>query len=398
MFVNCVYVFPPPVRWLDVAEEDGKVNVMLRPANDQDMASFSKVFNTKLRKGICDNHLWFSVAYRPPRSPFTRLQRLSCCLSLLFSFMVATAMFYGSTPQPGDPSGDFQMGPIKLNMRTIIIGIESALVVIPVNILIVAFFRNSRAKEEKYSETTTCCGDSVSQTSEKESETNSLSSDADVLSPPLDQETDINDIHCIVSSEGGNHSDLKDNVKGSEKSLQLQDESEDLGDRSLQEARNPGFLAKIRAKFPSSGGSSTPCFPYWCVYVGWTLCILTTLISAVFTLFYSMMWGKEQSNLWLVTMSISFVQDTLISQPLKVLIISMIFAILSSSPNSEEDLEEISSSPGLYIVLPYNEVDRKRKLVSMQENCELDISVPLFLFYWRSMLKRKIHQRYTGKR
>ena len=73
-----------------------------------------------------------------------------------------------------------------------------------------------------------------------------------------------------------------------------------------------------------------------------------TLTSAAFTLFYSMMWGKEQSNVWLTTMAISFVQDTLISQPLKVLIVSLVFAIAVATPSGQDDLEEISAAMGKY--------------------------------------------------
>lgn len=346
-FYLCFYPILCAARWLDVAEEDGKVDILLRPANEQDMVSFNKVFNTKLQKGICDNHLWFSVAYRPPRSRFTRFQRLSCCLSLLFSFMVATAMFYGAAPEPGDTSGDFQMGPIKLNLRTVIIGVESALVAMPINILIVALFRNSRAKEMRPSKNNEdYIEDQASETSEQVTETDSVGSDTGILTHSFDQEADLSDIHCKINSEA----DLKENTKLSEESLQFPNESDDTEDELLENKQNLGLLGRIGAKFQGSGGSSTPtpCFPYWCVYLGWTLCILTTLTAAVFTLFYSMMWGKEQSNTWLTTMFISFVQDTLISQPLKVLILSLLFATLSSSPDGEDDLEEVSTGTGLY--------------------------------------------------
>ena len=256
--------------------------------------------------------------------------------------MVATAMFYGSEPQPGDTSDNFQMGPIKLNLRTVIIGVESALVALPVNILIVAFFRNSRAKEIRSLQTKKgCCCDTASHASEQVTETDSISSDAGFLIQNDDKETDLNDIYCDINSED------EKNGKSSEKSLQPPDESDEgLEDELREETRKPGLLASFRAKFQGSGGNSTPCFPYWCVYVGWSLCILTTLTAAVFTLFYSMMWGKEQSNLWLTTMFISFVQDTLISQPFKVLIVSLIFALVSKSPDDEDNLQEASAAKG----------------------------------------------------
>ena len=337
-------VLGPAGRWLDVAEEDGKVDIFLRPATEQDMLSFKKVFNTKIRKGICDNHLWFSVAYRPARNPFTRLQRLSCCLSLLFSFMVATAMFYGSGPQPGDTSGTVQMGPIKLNMRMVIIGIESALVVVPVNILIVAFFRNSKAKDTRPQTRKGRCREATSETSEQHTDTDSINSDRESLEQDKDHETDLNDIQCNIGSADDLRKGPDEDSRSSERGDPL-DQSEISEDESSVETEKPSFLARLRAKFQCADG---PCFPYWCVYLGWILCMLTTLLSAVFTLFYSMMWGREQSNMWLTTMAISFVQDTLISQPFKVLIVSLIFAMYSKLPDDEEHFEESSVVIGLH--------------------------------------------------
>lgn len=259
--------------------------------------------------------------------------------------MVATAMFYGSGPQPGDTSGSVQMGPIKLNMRMVIIGIESALVVVPVNILIVAFFRNSKAKEIRPRKRKGCDGDTTSQTSETNTETDSINSGTEGLEQGKDQETDLNDIQCYIDSEGDFGNGPDENSASSETGEPLDNIESSSEDESLVEAQNPSFLARVRAKFQCSEG---PCFPYWCVYVGWVLCILTTLLSAVFTLFYSMMWGKEQSNMWLTTMAISFVQDTLISQPFKVLIVALIFAMYSKSPDNEDHFEESSAAIGLH--------------------------------------------------
>ena len=336
------FISGPAGRWLDIAEEDGKVDIFLRPATELDMISFKKLFNTKVRKGICDNHLWFSVAYRPPRSPFTRLQRLSCCLSLLFSFMIATAMFYGSGPQPGDTSESVQFGPIKLNMRTVIIGVESALVAVPVNILIVAFFRNSKAKENRPRRKKGYYEDTDSQNSEQETETVSINSDTEDLTSSKDRDLGLDDIHCNIGGKDDFHS-VEENRANSDIDEPF-DKSDSLEDDSVQQAENKGVLGKLREKFQSAGG---PCFPYWCVYVGWLLCILTVLLAAVFTLFYSMMWGKEQSNMWLTTMAISFIQDTLISQPFKVLIVSLIFAIVCKSADEDDHFEDSSAAIGL---------------------------------------------------
>ena len=52
--------------------------------------------------GFREFHLWFSVASRQTLSNFTSVQRLSCCLALLMTYMLANIMFYGVDSEPGE--------------------------------------------------------------------------------------------------------------------------------------------------------------------------------------------------------------------------------------------------------------------------------------------------------
>lgn len=61
----------------------------------------SNLFFMKASKDFSDGHLWYSVISRPPSSTFTRVQRVSCCFSLLLCTMLTSIMFYGI---PSDPS------------------------------------------------------------------------------------------------------------------------------------------------------------------------------------------------------------------------------------------------------------------------------------------------------
>ena len=38
--------------------------------------------------------MWLSVVSRPTRSSFSRVQRVSCCVSLLFLTMITNCMFF----------------------------------------------------------------------------------------------------------------------------------------------------------------------------------------------------------------------------------------------------------------------------------------------------------------
>lgn len=105
-------------RWLAVEEDDGQVNSILKllindtieiesfkiervipVAGKHDLTAFDQLFYAKTQKNLFDGHIWFSVFRRPPRSSFTRVQRLTCCLSLIYCTMVANIMFFGTAAQ-----------------------------------------------------------------------------------------------------------------------------------------------------------------------------------------------------------------------------------------------------------------------------------------------------------
>lgn len=85
--------------------------------------------------------------------------------------------------------------------------------------------------------------------------------------------------------------------------------------------------------------------PYWCLYIAWFLCIAASFASALFTLFYSMMWGKEKSNHWLFSMILTFGQDTFINQPAKVLLLSTAYAIFVRKSDEEMEAEQNNEDP-----------------------------------------------------
>ena len=81
------------------------------------MMESDHLFSKKGKKGMSDDHLWFSVVSRPARSRFSRIQRLSCCLCLLFTAMLANAMFYGQVAS--DSPNGFSLGPFSLSLEQV---------------------------------------------------------------------------------------------------------------------------------------------------------------------------------------------------------------------------------------------------------------------------------------
>ncbi|ESP04057.1 hypothetical protein LOTGIDRAFT_109826, partial [Lottia gigantea] len=81
-------------RWLAVEEDDGMIDRILPVAGNSDVTNFNHLFFSQTKKNFTDSHLWISVFSRPQKSYFTRVQRVGCILSLVFTTMMADAMFY----------------------------------------------------------------------------------------------------------------------------------------------------------------------------------------------------------------------------------------------------------------------------------------------------------------
>lgn len=241
-------------RWIAAEREDGKIERVFYASSTKEVNSFKNKFYSRVSMGLGDGHVWLSVITRPPTSSFTRVQRVSCCLSVLMSAMVTNAMFYQFGAM--DTDNAFHFGPFVLSWRQIIIGLQSAVLVVPVNVLIVFLFRNSRRRQEV---------------------TQAFNTNSDNFA--------VDETH-----------------------------------------RTGCFLSRFF------------------IYIAWALCILTSLTSAAFTVFYSMMWGTEVSNKWLTSILVSFTQDILFIQPIKVVIVASLLALLiKKAPEDESDKENEKS-------------------------------------------------------
>ena len=233
----------PINRWLALEKEDGQLEVTV---DNRSSASFSAQVRSRFGRKIADGHLWMSVFGKACSSTFTHVQRASCCLSILFSAMIANAMFYNIS---GESDGAIQIGPFKFTSRQIVVGVQSGLIVAPVNILIVLLFKSSRPRMKK----------------------------------------------------GDKYKDI--------------DQAQELVDEI----------------------SETGCtLPHFCVYIGWFLCLITTLTAATFTLFYSLMWGKEVAEQWLASILISNGQDIFVVQPTKVMLAVIVISLLLSRNNKDK--------------------------------------------------------------
>ncbi|KAL7978824.1 hypothetical protein Chor_013313, partial [Crotalus horridus] len=133
--------------WLAIDVGDCVLDKVFPVATEQDMKQFSNLFFMKTSRGFRDSHIWYSIFNRCPRSSFTRVQRVSCCFSLLLCTMLTSIMFWGVPKDPADQKMD--LGKIEFTWQEVMIGFESSILMFPINLLIVQIFRNIRSRFKK---------------------------------------------------------------------------------------------------------------------------------------------------------------------------------------------------------------------------------------------------------
>ncbi|XP_072516546.1 polycystin-1-like protein 2 [Salminus brasiliensis] len=133
--------------WLAIDMGECTLDKVFPVATEMDLKRFSNLFFTKTAKDFRDGHIWFSVISRPPSSNFTRVQRVSCCFSLLLCTMLTSIMFWGIPTDPSEQTMD--LGKIEFTWQQVMIGIQSSIIMFPINLLIVSIFRNTRPRERK---------------------------------------------------------------------------------------------------------------------------------------------------------------------------------------------------------------------------------------------------------
>ena len=246
--------------------------------------------NSRGSQCFSEGHMWLSVLTKPPKSKFTRVQRTTCCLCLLMSAMLVNALFY-KTDQDADPT--IQIGPLKFSWRQVVVGLQSALIVTPVNLLIVAIFKNTAEKRYKKVMPSASKGKRAS----------------------------VKSTIPVVSWLGGS-TETKRETK--EKECCLPQGKTSIWTRTTQKAKlmTKNFL-----------------FPHYFLYIAWFLSFLTVASSATFTFFFSLQWGKDISNEWLSSVLVSFTEDLFVLQPIKIVLIMLITAYFFGFKSESENVD-----------------------------------------------------------
>jgi len=79
--------------------------------------------------------------------------------------------------------------------------------------------------------------------------------------------------------------------------------------------------------------------PWWCIIIGWVLLWITVAVSVAMVTFYAISFQDEKCKKWLTSLLIGFFSSVLLTQPVKVLLFAVLFAVLWKKP-LDDDIDE----------------------------------------------------------
>ena len=106
-------------QWFAVEKFDGKIDRIIPVAGNLQKQELKYMMQEETKKNLTDNHLWFSLFYRPPLSSFSRVQRLTCCFVILLFSMFLSILFQEKNIKKDDNS--LNIGALKIYIKEVII-------------------------------------------------------------------------------------------------------------------------------------------------------------------------------------------------------------------------------------------------------------------------------------
>ncbi|XP_053522580.1 polycystic kidney disease protein 1-like 3 [Artibeus jamaicensis] len=374
--------------WLAIDLGDCERDRVFIPASKKELFAFRHLFSSTIVEKFTQDYLWLSIATRHPWDQFTRVQRLTCCTTLLLCNMVINVMFW----KVNSPAAqrDEQVGPFAVTWSELLISIQTAVILFPINLVVGRLFPLIQPQEPLPlfpPVQPSCLSDasfeplSVSEVVEELKETvGFLLRRNTQLLLECEQSSwssyNVNELVALLSnlvcshlegqgchqSAGGpswadkvpeNHyhfccyllrvlQRLQSHFSAlgptqadqpcdfPDASSHLQTLQELLETRTLPTEQGPSREAtSFPILSPEEGKKSTSNgLPKWLTYVCWLLLGVTSLAAAFFTALYSLKLNKEQATSWVISMILSVLQNVFIIQPAKVIFLSVLLSLI----------------------------------------------------------------------
>ncbi|TPP62406.1 hypothetical protein FGIG_02447, partial [Fasciola gigantica] len=275
-------------KWFAVEEEDGQVDRLIPVSSREEMLTFAHMFSTSVSRNMSEDHLWISVVARRAMSRFTRLERVACCLLLLFLSMLTSCMFYkaeGAIKQPNL----FTIGPFAFTAQEVFVAVINNLITFVPVFLVTYLFRASRLHTSHATKLREVVEDHLNETI-----------DATKLPP-------ITEIATIQQ-------------------------------RTLQTTLFYQNRYQAEEERKQTRRSERSC-PWQMRILAWTILILCLAAAATFTTFYGVSFGEAACKKWLTSLFLSFFTSVLLVQPIKVMLLSLFISFACKQTDRVDDIE-----------------------------------------------------------
>ncbi|XP_022082101.1 polycystic kidney disease protein 1-like 1 [Acanthaster planci] len=345
-------------RWFAVEEDDGRIERDLEVLDKG--VGFQKAFFAKLFQYFADYYLWSSIFTRPPYSVFTRIQRLTCSLSISMGFLCINTIWYQHLGKE-----EVDLGLIDVSGEAMLVGIVTAILAIPVNFPIIMVFRRARPRREEIEEeknfrsvkTTIELPESAAPVEtilNQGSLDSGVGERADVTLEDLQgwaqekwkhrlkgSSSHSDDMHksydsiSFGSSSGGSTSAYDDGLSGSSLSGSAGKHPSDVSDSGVSSPDTRSLESGYGALATAGAGCqayhkrlANPkiWLPNWCGKLAWAICGFITVFSAVVTIYYGYRFSDVKSVYWMQSVYFSFLQCIFVTQPA----VMLMFTILKS--------------------------------------------------------------------
>nr|XP_033806805.1 polycystic kidney disease and receptor for egg jelly-related protein [Geotrypetes seraphini] len=372
-------------KWFAIDEGDGLINRTFSVSNTDVPLSKMDFFQIHTARNLEDNHMWFSVFAPVVAGSFNRLQRLSCCLAMLMSSLLTNIVLYNVDKEDDDEEEIAEVRYVRSIMR----GLEAALVTVPVQFLVCSLFKYSQeestlsenipseikekhlplwltyAEPRDWKERLQKWYIEEGATEDGAQEIILLTSGAQQFPASVPIVYKKYSLHrkkpnnCIISEEMADTIDIADDqeastpINVSEKDVSsVKDEQEKRMQVNKKHEQNWDlpFLTKRETVLS-----------WWCIYVAWSSVAIIAGLSSFFIILYGLSYGYQTSMEWLLASVFSFFQSIFVIQIVKIIILS---AVTSSFLKYCKDVHWKSRFNFLEIKLSSvtNDADEKREL------------------------------------
>ena len=124
-----------------------QIERILHVSDEEEKRGFKHLWYFALERGIREHHLWLSVFFRNERVRFTRCQRLTTAMAMLYLSMLANALWYHWTEEK-EATG-WKLDPFIISPVQFVVGFVANLVIIPIILLIIFLFRVSERRKQR---------------------------------------------------------------------------------------------------------------------------------------------------------------------------------------------------------------------------------------------------------